>query len=339
MQSKGFKRSLSDSCLYTKFNGKSIILALIWVDDIVICATDNSDLNNFKNELSRRFKMKDLGVLSWFLGIKFDFSDDTIKMSQSDFIYRFNMNDAKPRSLPSDVHVNKFNFELSPILDDATLYRQIIGSLIYIMTCTRPDLAFIVTKLSQYMNKPTFAHLAIAKNVLRYLKGTANHSLIFRRSDEPLKLFGFCDSDWGGSDDRRSISGYCFKLCQNGPLISWNTRKQSVVSLSSCEAEYTALTHGVQEGKFLSQLLSDVSNSERVMFTMYVDNQGAIKLANNPVHHQRSKHIDIKYHFIRFEIQNQVVKLVYIPTDQNVADIFTKPLSKANLSRFNISGT
>ena len=296
-----------------------------------------------KNDLSKRFKMKDIGILSWFLGIQFNFRDNSISMSQSNFICKvldkFDMKDSNPKSIPCDINVNKFNCEESKLLENPTLYREIVGSLIYIMSCTRPDLSYIVTKLSQYMNKPTKAHLNYAKDVLRYLKRTVNYDLVFRKSAHSFHLFGYCDSDWGGSEDRRSISGYCYKLCPDSALISWKSKKQTVFSLSSCEAEYTALTYAIQEGKFLRQLFSDMENRNVENFDLFVDNQGALKLANNPVHQQRSKHIDIKYHFIRNDVQNGIVRLIYVPTNSNIADMFTKCVSKIKLDKFNFRGT
>ena len=313
---------------------------LVWVDDICICSDSESDLFSFKQVLSDRFRMKDLGKLKWFLGIEFEYHNEGINMFQSNFISRvldkFSMSESTPRSLPCDVHVNKFDFSESPLLDNSRIYREIVGSLIYIMTCSRPDLSYVITKLSQHMASPTEAHLNLARNVLRYLKGSINVKLCFRKSSEPLNLFGYCDSDWAGSEDRKSLSGYCYRLCKNGPLISWKTKKQNVVSLSSCEAEYTALTFVMQEGKFLSQLLADFYGREKTIFHLFVDNQGAINLGNNPVYHQRSKHIDVKYHFVRHEIREKNVKLVYVPTNDNVADMFTKPVSRPKMIHFDI---
>ena len=204
------------------------------------------------------------------------------------------------------------------------------------MTGTRPDLCYIVTKLSQKMSKPTRTNLDLAKHVLRYLRVTSEQGLTFRKSNVPLKLNGFCDSDWGASvADRRSITGYNFQLSSTGPLISWKSRKQPTVALSTCEAEYIALANAVQEAKFLRQLCIDMKVSisdDNVLIR--VDNQGAINLARNPVHHQRSKHIDIKYHFIRSEIQVGIISLKYVPTEDNIADVFTKPASKGKLEKF-----
>ena len=197
---------------------------------------------------------------------------------------KFNMSNCKPKSLPCDASINAMNND-SQELDDPRLYREIIGSLIYIMVGARPDLCYAVTKLSQYLSKPTKAHLGLAKHVLRYLKGTMNFGLKFTMSNDPLRIARYCDSDWRSSDDRRSITGYCYKLNNNGPLISWKSQKQRIVALSSCEAEYVSLTSAIQEGNFLRQLYADMTNSDKTYVTLNVDNQGAMALATNPVFH------------------------------------------------------
>ena len=158
-------------------------------------------------------------------------------------------------------------------------------------------------------------------------------SLIFKKSENDSKLFGYSDSDWGRSEDRHSISGYGFKLNIGNSLISWGCKKQRVVALSTCEAEYIALAMACQEAKFLAQLLSDLSCKDKSCVMIYVDNQSAIALAKNPVNHKRSKHIDIRYHFIRCEIEDGNVSLLYIPSEENVADVFTKPLSGLRIKK------
>ena len=249
-------------------------------------------LTSVKESLGKRFKIKDLGKLSWFLGTEFNCNESGIEMNQTQYIekvlLRFGKADCKPKPTPCILGVGKVSDEESPLLEDPGEYRAIVGSLIYVMKGTRPDLCYVVTKLSQKMSKPTRANLELAKHVLRYLKGTSGQGLSFRRSNEPLKLSGFCDSDWGASvDDRRSITGYSFQLSKTGPLISWKSRKQQTVALSTCEAEYVALSNAVQEAKFLRQLCLDMQvNTSDDNVVIQIDNQAAMNLARNPVHHQ-----------------------------------------------------
>ena len=338
---ENFIQSLADPCLYVrKIDVEQHVIIIVWVDDIIIAASDLTSLEKVKESLKDRFKMTDLGKLKWFLGTEFQCTDSSIKMNQTRYIQKvlskFKMTDCKPKPTPCVLGLGKLTEEESPELVDPRLYRAIVGSLIYVMTGTRPDLCYIVTKLSQKMSKPNQADLSTAKHVLRYLKGTLESSLTFRKSSTPLTLQGYCDSDWGASTtDRRSITGYNFQLSQSGPLISWKSRKQPTVALSTCEAEYIALANAVQEAKFLKQLCMDMQVSISEGKTVIrIDNQGAINLARNPIHHQRSKHIDIKYHFIRLEVKEERVSLEYIPTEENIADIFTKPASKGKLQKF-----
>ena len=301
---ENFSHSRADPCVYVRNSEtEGCVILIIWVDDIIISATSSKSLESVKESLCQKFKMKDLGELSWFLGTQFKCNETTIEMSQSQYIdkvlSKFEMSDCKPKSTPCDLGVEKeCEYVNSRELDDPRLYRAIVGSLIYVMTGTRPDLRYVVTKLSQNMAKPTELDLNLAKYVLRYLKGTREQCLKFEKSETPLKLTGFCDSDWGASvKDRRSITGYNFQLSEKGPLISWKSRKQPTVALSTCEAEYISLASAVQESKFLKQLCRDMYIVIDVVL-IHVDNQGTINLAKNPVNHQRSKHIDIKYHFI-----------------------------------------
>jgi hypothetical protein len=334
-----FVQSLSDSCVYTRFNENSKVIIITWVDDMIIAASDKQVLCEIKDSLSQRFKMKDLGKLEWFLGMMFKCEKGFIEIDQRKYIEKvltkFKIDDCQPKSTPCDPDVTGIKEGDSTELADPKLYREIVGSLIYIMTGTRPDLCYSVTRLSQSMSKPTKADLNTAKHTLRYIKGTVDYSLKFRKLDCKLELVGFCDSDWGGSEDRRSITGYAFQLSETGPLISWKSKKQQTVALSTCEAEYVALAVATQEAIFLRQLYADMSGLDKteMVVTLNADNQGAIALAKNPVHHQRSKHIDIKYHFVRQAVQNEIVKLSYVPTDCNLADVFTKPVSRAKLDK------
>ena len=297
LTSKNFLQSVSDPCVYIRhYNHGELTILLIWVDDIIIASNSASTLREVKEALGQMFRMKDLERLSRFLNINFTFGTDSISMDQTKYIEkilnRFQMDGCKHRATPSELGVNKILTENSDDLADKKLYQEIVGSLIYVMRPTRPDLSFIVTKLSQYMSNIQFN---MAKHVLRYLKGTLEQKLTFTKSKEGINLHGFCDADWGSSEDRKSITGYVFKVTTNGPVISWKSRKQPTVALSTCEAEYMALASAIQEAKFLSQLPGELIGKNIAKATdIYCDNQNAILLSKNPVQHQHSKHIDIR---------------------------------------------
>ena len=200
------------------------------------------------------------------------------------------------------------------------------------MTCTRPDISWIVTKLAQYSQNPTVDHWTTVKHVFRYLKGTLDYKLSFQKYDDCLTLTGFSDADWGGSEDRKSTSGYCFLLNKNGGAISWKNRKQPTVALSTCEAEYIVTSVAFQDTKFLTQLLNEIDVEKVEPVTLFVDNQSTIAIAKDPIRNQRTKHIDIKYHFIRSEIKNGSIAMNYVPSEENMADVFTKPMNKGKSS-------
>ena len=171
------------------------------------------------------------------------------------------------------------------------------------------------------------------KHVLRYLRGTLQYELCYRKCDD-ARIKGFCDADWASStEDRHSISGYCFSI-GDGPLISWRSTKQRVVALSTCEAEYIALAAAAQEANFLDQLMECIDGRDHSSVIIHGDNQAALSLAKNRVNHKRTKHIDIKYHFIRHQCNRGKIVLLYSPTNENLADIFTKPVNKVKLSSF-----
>jgi hypothetical protein len=203
-------------------------------------------------------------------------------------------------------------------------YRGIIGSLLYASLGSRPDIAYGVAALSKFNSCPGMKHWKYAKQILRYLKGTAHFGLRYTNpGPKEVRIEIFSDSDWGSNpDDRKSISG--FVCCINGNPVSWSSRTQKSTALSSCEAEFMALSESMREALWLRQLLIELRIGFVQPITIRVDNQSAIKLAENPVQHQRSKHIDIRYFRIREEIRNGNITVKYVPTDQNIADLLTK---------------
>ena len=208
-------------------------------------------------------------------------------------------------------------------------YQRAIGSLMYAATSTRPDIAFAVAILSQFMRNPGHTHWEAVKDVIRYLKGTADFQLTLGTSDTGLEAY--VDADWASQPHRRSISGYTVYL--HGSPIAWSARKQSLVTLSTTEAEYIALTAVAREVLHLQVLLEEIYGPVSSPIPIYCDNQGAIALASKTRFHARTKHIDIRYHFVRHLIRTRILDLSYCPTEENVADIFTKALSRPRLRK------
>ncbi|KYM95345.1 Copia protein [Cyphomyrmex costatus] len=234
------------------------------------------------------------------------------------------MTDCKPASTPMVGSV-RLDTEDSEDLESMVPYRELVGSLLYLAVSTRPDIAHVVSALGQFNCNHKTKHWIAAKHVLRYLKGTMNFSLSFKRTQKDL--IGYVDADWGNCRvDRRSYTGIVFIFA--GGAISWESRKQRTVALSSTEAEYMGLTDAAKEAVYLITFLTELGLETMAKITLFNDNQGAKHLAHNPVYHGRSKHIDIRYNYIREVLQTQPIRLDYLPTEQMLADILTKGLPK-----------
>lgn len=341
LEQNDFERNLSDHCVYRKDIGHETLLVIIWVDDLIIAASNTNLLNTFKETMRSKFNMKDLGKISSFLGIQFIQKESEIRMNQKRYIQRmlerFGMSECKPRSTPCELKTDTTTCGGNDANEtvNSREYREIVGSLIYAMTCTRPDISWVVSRLSQTLAQPTREDLVTAKQVLRYLKGTNDFELIFKKSSEDLDLIAYSDSDWASSvKDRRSTTGYCFALTKEGPVISWKTKKQPTVALSTCEAEYIGLATTTQESMYLTQLLNGMDRKRYTCTKLFGDNQGAIALSKNPVNRQRSKHIDVKYHFIREAVNERKICIEHCPSEEMAADILTKPVTRVRLRKF-----
>ena len=335
------KQSQYDQCVYIYDSNGGRIIYVVWVDDIIIAASSSMLMEMGKNNLKKRFKMKDLGPISKFLGIRFTHhANGSVSIDQTQYLLnilqKFGMDNCKPRSTPCELKADSYYNEDDQTVIDEPGYRAIVGSLIYAMTCTRPDLSWIVSKLSQHLSRPTEGDWTLLKQVLRYLKGTVDLKMNFSKTNSELQLVGYSDADWASSvEDRRSTTGYYFQLNSEGPAISWKSRKQQTVALSTCEAEYMALCETSQEALYLSCVFRDLSGNVNESPTqIYGDNQGSLDLVRNPVKHNKSKHIDIKYHFIRDLCTTNKINLSHVRTDDNIADIMTKSLPKCKLDKF-----
>ncbi|XP_076657790.1 uncharacterized protein LOC143361943 [Halictus rubicundus] len=309
LKSFGLRAINADKCLYFRKCEQNVLIVVVYVDDIIIATNQLSAFNQLKKELSTDFRTKDLGPLSYCLGIEFKRNNKSgeLYMLQKKYItgilQRFGMMDAKPVQTPLEPKI-KLSQEMRPKTDDerskmkSVPYRSLVGSLMYAAVSTRPDIAYAVSMLSRFNEDPGGEHWTAGKRVLRYLKATISHGITYKKTG--CDFHGFVDSDWGSNmDDRKSQTGYIFRLA-DAP-ITWESRRQRCVALSSVEAEYMALTEAIKEAVYLRSLLSELGMSEvdHGGTIVYCDNQGAQKLIKNPVFHSRTKHIDIRYHYIR----------------------------------------
>jgi hypothetical protein len=328
-----FKQLQTDNCI---FINNSLIIA-IYVDDTLIIGSDENKIQEFVYLLNSKFKTKDLGPLVCILGLQIEYlNNDTVRIHQKNYIERiiktFKLQDTKNTDIPLQPN-QKLTKELLTEDDllrsriDSEKYRTAIGSLIYLMVSTRPDISYTVSVLSRFMQEPRELHWRCVKRLLRYIKTTKDFCLIYsKKKVSKYELVGYSDADYAGSiDDRKSTSGYVFKL--NNCIITWNSAKQKTVSLSSTEAEYIALTTAIKEALWLNQLLKEL-NRGLTEIKMMCDNKSTICLSKNPEFHSRSKHIDIKYHFIKEKISDKTINIEYISTDDMIADIFTKAVSR-----------
>ena len=338
MKNLGFYQCTSDPCLFKKNH----MYVAIFVDDLVIAGANLEEINAFKEALKSKYSMKDLGVIKLCLGLEISFkSDGSIGISQSKYIKsmlkRFGLESCNPVLTPLDPSV-KLSKDMSPTSVKGMMkmeklpYRELIGSLMYLMVCSRPDISFTVGQLASYMNCPGTQHYNAAIHLLKYIKGSMDRELIYK-SDSKLQIEGYCDADWAtNADNRRSTTGYVFYL--SGAPITWKSKLQSTVALSSCEAEYMALTAAAQEAMYLRKLSLDFGLMIDKPTTIYEDNKSAIMMSNNPSMHKASKHIDLKYHFVREAIEANIIKLEYVETKKQKADGFTKALAISKFRAF-----
>ena len=342
----GLTRSAVDHGVFYSHDNEGTTIVCSSTDDFAIAATSISRMTKFKTNLGNHFEMSDLGELAWILGIKVDRDrpSRTISLSQTAYIdsivKQFNLIDAPPLSTPIDPNalLSKSQSPSSPRqFDDMSNvpYREAIGSLMYAAIGTRPDITFAVTALSQYLQNPGRSHWEQAKRTIHYLKGTREWKLVFGATGG---VEGFSDANWGNDvDDRHSICGYVFTI--NGGAISWSSKKQSVVALSSTEAEYIGITHSAKEAIWVRHLLSELYTSRVLDYpiTVHCDNRSAIELVKNATFHSRTKHIAIRYHYIREAFNDGLILLTHRGTDDMPADMFTKALARIKLSKFSKS--
>lgn len=328
----GFKRSDNDPCLYIRSSGGEKVFLILYVDDILIVGHSLKAIRIVKTLLSKQFEMVDLGAVSNFLGmhIERDVDGRIMRIDQQAYLNgllkRFGMDECRPVSTPIECHLKLQKGEEGQRTDKP--YRELVGCLMYVTLASRPDLSASVNYMSQYQSCPTVEHWVHLKRILRYVKGTLSLVLEFRGDDREVALTAFSDADWANDvNDRRSVTGYLFKIF--GSTSVWLTRKQPTVSLSSTEAEFVALCTAACEGVWLVRLLADLGIVLDGPVTYYEDNQSCIRVAEEPRDSRRMKHVEVKYYFIRDLIKAESIRMEYVPSEDQQADILTKGLPTA----------
>jgi hypothetical protein len=322
----GFIGSKSDSSLFIFKTASITILALVYVDDIIFNGSNSAAISSLIQTLSLSFPVKDLGELNFFLGISVTRVPAGLHLSQhryiSDILARTNMTNAKPISSPMAANSSLSKFSCSKF-SDVTLYHSTMGALQY-LSLTHPDIAFAMSKVSQFMHDPCDSHWSVVKRILRYLKSTIDHGLLIKKCSS-TQLFAYSYADWAGCpDDCKSTFGYCVFLGSN--ILSWSSNKQPTVSRSSTEAEYKAVANAAAELLWIQALLKELGLFLSSAPILFCDNIGATYLSSNPAYHARTKHIEIDYHFVRDRVASKTLMVKFLSSKAQLADVLTKPL-------------
>ncbi|KAJ0865779.1 putative RNA-directed DNA polymerase [Helianthus annuus] len=339
MGKQGYRKTISDHCVFfQRFGDDDFIILLLYVDDMLIVGKNAERIVQLKKELSKSFSMKDLGPAKQILGIRItrDRASKKLHMSQEQYIEkvlrRFNMDKAKSVSSPltpnfklTDKDCPSSKEEIEDM--DKVPYASAVGSLMYAMVCTRPDIAHAVGVVSRFLSNPGKKHWEAVKWIFRYLRGSSKLGITFGNG-KPM-LIGYTDSDLAGNkDNMKSTSGYLMTFA--GGAVSWQSRLQKYVALSTTEAEYVAATEACKELLWLKRFMQELGFMQQ-RYVVLCDNQSAIHLAKNSMFHKRTKHIDVKYHWIRDALEDKLFELDKVHTDDNGSDMLTKSLAREKL--------
>ncbi|WKA07496.1 hypothetical protein VitviT2T_025316 [Vitis vinifera] len=331
----GYRQSSSDHTLFLKKQHGKITALIVYVDDMVVTGNDPEERKALQNYLSREFKMKDLGPLKYFLGIEVSRSSEGIFLSQRkyalDLLQETGMSGCQPVNTPIEEGL-KLCVEPNQVSIVKGRYQRFVGRLMY-LAHTRPDLAYALSVVSQYMHNPGEQHMNVIMRILRYLKNAPGKGILFAKNVDHQSIEVYTDADWAGAvDDRRSTSGYFTFV--GGNLVTWKSKKQNVVARSSAEAEFRGMALGLCETLWLRILLQDLGYLSRQPIRLFCDNKVACDIAHNPVQHDRTKHVDVDRFFIKEKLDDKIVELPKIRSEDQLANILTKVVSSQVFSKF-----
>ena len=329
-----FKALNTDSNIF--INKELGIIICLYVDDLAIIGPKLDTIKAFVKDLRQFFKLKELGLIKDYLGIEinYDLEKQTLKLYQTKYIdkilARFDMNNANTCTTPMDNRAKIKPNNSQALKGEIKWFQAAIGALLFLMLATRPDIAYSVITLARHASNPSIEHIIAIKRIFRYLKGTRHLGITYSNQKKPndLDIIGYCDADYAGDiASAKSTSGYIFYIA-NAPFM-WKSKLQSIIAQSSTESEYIAINLAAKEAVFILSLMTELGYyKEGYKLPIYTDNSGALQLAKNPVFHERTKHIAVRYHYIRDLINNGILELVYIPTEDQKADGLTKPLGR-----------
>ena len=327
MKAFGYQQSNSDHTLFLKYNREKIIVLIVYVDDIIVTGNDPEEKVALQDHLAQEFEMKDLGSLKYFLGIEVSRSKKGIFLSQRkyalDLLNETGMSACSPISTPMEENL-KLSTDPNQVPANKERYQRLVGRLMY-LGHTRPDLAYALSVVSQFMHSPKEEHMNAVIRILRYLKSSPGKGIVFTKGDN-LDIKGYTDADWAGSiDDRRSTSGYFTFV--GGNLVTWRSKKQDVVARSSAEAEYRGMAKGICELLWIKNLMQDLRIQQVSPMKLYCDNKAACDIAHNPVQHDRTKHVEVDRHFIKEKLEAKIIEIPHVRSEDQLADVLTKAVS------------
>lgn len=334
-----FRQSKHDPCLYI-YNTKQVytLLALV-VDDLLLATNDETHADKFKQTMEENFDFKDMGVPNYMIGMNLTTTENTLQISQKeyirDIIKRFEAKTLAPTTTPATTFTHLVKTGVSGEAEsppcNSKVYRSLVGALMYVLI-TRPDAATAISIAARFLHDPRRAHLNAALYILRYLKGSISRCLTYTRTKDPT-LVAYCDASWADDrDSRRSRYGYL--IYYGAALISWKSKLHAALCLSTSEAEYVAATETTKEISWLRLMLKDINLPQAKATTIHEDNQACIKMATNNMVSARNKHLELKMHYVREQIQKKTIALVYTPTNQQLADALTKNLPRPSFETF-----